>query len=213
MLAIGAAAAVRPLLEPLPFAHAATRRDLLFRALWNGSSIGEHRVTFQMDGDRLTVETHVDIAVKVLFFNVYSLKHDAHEIWRSGRLVSVTSATERDGTRFNISGEAVEGGFRILGAGGPFLAEEHFLTTNSLWDSRIVRETRLIDVQYGGEVGLVAKFLGDERIDTPLGHVRASRYQLIMPHYAGSVFYDGNQRWVKALIELKGETIEYALAA
>jgi hypothetical protein len=26
------------------------------------------------------------------------------------------------------------------------------------------------------------------------------------------VFYDGDQRWVKALIELKGQTIEYALA-
>ena len=42
--------------------------------------------------------------------------------------------------------------------------------------------------------------------------MRASRYQMITPHYAGSVFYDGDQRWVKALIELKGQTIEYALA-
>ena len=46
----------------------------------------------------------------------------------------------------------------------------------------------------------------------PRGPVRASRYQMITPHYAGSVFYDGDQRWVKALIELKGQTIEYALA-
>jgi hypothetical protein len=86
------------------------------------------------------------------------------------------------------------------------------LTTNALWDSRIVREQRLIDVQYGGEVGLVAKPLGDEQVATPQGQVRASRYRMITPYYAGSVFYDGEQRWVKALIELKGETIEYALA-
>ena len=44
------------------------------------------------------------------------------------------------------------------------------------------------------------------------GQVRASRYQMITPHYAGSVFYDRDQRWVKGLIELKGQTIEYALA-
>lgn len=211
-LALGAAAAVMPLVEPLPFAHATAPRDLRFRALWEGSSVGEHRVAFRIDGDRLTVGTHVDIAVKVLFFTVFRLKHDAREIWRSGRLVSVRSTTERDGTRLNVSGDAVENGFRIVGERGPFLAAAHFLTTNSLWDSRIVRESRLIDVQYGGEVGLIARPLGHERVHTPQGAVRASRYQIITPHYAGSMFYDGDQRWVKALIELKGETIEYALA-
>lgn len=213
LLALGAAAAVMPLVEPLPFAHATAPRDLRFRALWEGSPVGEHRVAFRIDGDRLTVDTHVDITVKVLFFTAFRLKHDAREIWRSGRLESVRSTTERDGSRFNVSGDAGESGFRIVDERrGPFLAAAHFLTTNSLWDSRIVRESRLIDVQYGGEVGLIARPLGHEQVDTPQGVVRASRYQMITPHYAGSVFYDGDQRWVKALIELQGETVEYALA-
>ena len=187
-------------------------RDLRFRALWQGSSIGEHRVAFGTDGDRLVVDTHIDIAVRVLFFTVFRLKHDAQEIWQSGRLVSVTSTTDRDGTRLQVSGNAVADGFRIVGEDGPFLAAADLLTTNALWDSRIVHEQRLIDVQYGGEIGLAAKLLGDEQVDTPQGQVRASRYQMITPHYAGSVFYDGDQRWVKGLIELKGQTIEYALA-
>ena len=70
-------------------AYAVARRDLRFRALWQRSSIGEHRVAFRMDGDRLVVDTHIDIAVRVLFFTVFRLKHDAQEIWQSGRLVSV----------------------------------------------------------------------------------------------------------------------------
>ena len=203
-----------PLLGPLTSAraHAAARRDLRFRALWRGSAIGEHRVAFRMDGDRLVVDTHVDIAVRVLFFTVFRLKHDAQEIWQAGRLVSVTSTTNRDGTRLQVSGNAAADGFRIVGEDGPFLADAELLTTNALWDSRIVHEQRLIDVQYGGEIGLVAKLLGDERVDTPQGPVRASRYQMITPHYAGSVFYDRDQRWVKALIEMKGQTIDYALA-
>jgi Domain of unknown function (DUF6134) len=203
-----------PLLGPLlPVrTYAAPRRDLRFRALWRGSSIGEHRVAFRMDGDRLVVNTHIDIAVSFLFFTVFRLKHDAREIWQSGRLISVTSTTDRDGTHLQVSGNAVGDGFRIVGENGPFLAAAHLLTSNSLWDSRIVHERRLIDVQYGGEVGLVAKLLGDEQVATPQGRVRASRYQIVTPYYAGSVFYDGQQRWVKALIELKGETIEYALA-
>ena len=192
--------------------HAATRRDLRFRALWHGASIGEHRVAFGTDGDRLVVDTHVDIAVRVLFFDVFRLTHDAQEIWQSGRLVSVTSTTDRDGTRLQVSGSAVADGFRIVGENGPFLAAAELLSTNALWDSRIVHEQRLIDVQYGGEIGLVTRPFGEEQVVTPQGPVRASRYQIITPHYAGSVFYDGDQRWVKALIELKGQTIEYALA-
>ena len=214
LLGLAASTAAMPLRGPLTSAraYAATRRDLRFRALWHGASIGEHRVAFGTDGDRLVVDTHVDIAVRILFFNVFRLTHDAQEIWQSGRLVSVTSTTDRDGTRLQVSGNAVADGFRIVGENGPFLAAADLLTTNALWDSRIVHEQRLIDVQYGGEIGLVARPLGEEQVVTPQGPVRASRYQMITPHYAGSVFYDGDQRWVKALIELKGQTIEYALA-
>jgi hypothetical protein len=214
LFGLAASAAAMPLLGPLTSvrAYAATRRDLRFRALWHGAPIGEHLVAFGTDGDRLVVDTHVDIAVRVLFFNVFRLTHDAQEIWQSGRLVSVTSTTDRDGTRLQVSGNAVADGFRIVGEDGPFLAAAGLLTTNALWDSRIVHERRLIDVQYGGEIGLVARPFGEEQVVTPQGPVRASRYQIITPHYAGSVFYDGDQRWVKALIELKGQTIEYALA-
>jgi Domain of unknown function (DUF6134) len=214
LLALAAGVAAMPLLRPLLSvrAYAAAQRDLRFRALRHGSPIGEHRVTFQPDGDRLAVETHIDIAVKVLFLTAFRFKHEAEEIWHAGRLVSVKSTTDDNGTLLRVTGNAVEDGFRIVGEDGPFLAAGHLLTSNALWDSRIVRENRLIDVQHGGEIGLVTKPLGDEQVDTPQGPVRASRHQMITPYYAGSVFHDSDGRWVKALLELKGETIEYALA-
>jgi len=214
LLGLATAAAAIPLLGTLRAvrAYATTRRDLRFRVLRHGSAIGEHRVTFRPDGTRLTVETHVNIAVKVLFFTAFRFTHEAEEVWQSDRLLSVTSATDDNGTLLQVSGHAVADGFRIIGADGPFLASAHLLTSNALWDSRIVRETRLIDVQHGGEIGLVATQLGDEHVDTPQGPVRASRHHMITPYYAGSVFHDSDGRWVKGLLELKGERVEYALA-
>jgi hypothetical protein len=159
LLALAAGAAAMPLLRPLLSvrAYAAAQRDLRFRALRHGSPIGEHRVTFRPDGDRLAVETHIDIAVKVLFLTAFRFKHEAEEIWHAGRLVSVKSTTDDNGTLLRVTGNAVEGGFRIVGEDGPFLAAGHLLTSNALWDSRIVRENRLIDVQHGGEIGLVTR--------------------------------------------------------
>jgi hypothetical protein len=211
---LATAATAIPLLGTLRSvrAYATAHRDLRFRVLRHGSPIGEHRVTFRPDGNRLTVETHVDIAVKVLFFTAFRFKHEAEEVWQSDRLLSVTSTTDDNGTLLQVSGHAVADGFRIIGADGPFLAAAHLLTSNALWDSRIVHETRLIDVQHGGEIGLVTTQLGDEHVDTPQGPVRASRHHMITPYYAGSVFHDSDGRWVKGLLELKGERVEYALA-
>lgn len=203
-----------PLLGPLlPVrGHAAVPRDLHFHALRHGSSIGEHRVTFRPDGTRLAVETRVEIAVKVLFITAFRFTHEAEEVWQSGRLVSVTSTTDDNGRRLHVSGHAVADGLRIIGVDGPFLTSAQLLTSNALWNSRIVRETRLIDVQRGGEVGLVTTQLADEQVDTPQGPVRATCHHMITPYYAGRVFHDRDGRWVRGLLELKGEHVEYALA-
>jgi len=187
--------------------------DLRFVAKHRGTPAGEHRVSFRRDRDRLLVTTHISITVKVLIFTAFRFEHDAEEVWHDGRLVSVRSTTDDDGTRLMVSGDAVADGFRIIGEDGPYLAPAKLLTSNTLWDSRLIRETRLIDVQHGGEVGLVVKPLGLGMVDTPHGQVPASRYQIITPNYAGSVYFDGDGRWVKGLIERQGETLEFVLAA
>jgi hypothetical protein len=212
-LGLLAAIALNPSLGlPLPARAAAAPADLRFRALRKGSPIGVHTVTFRQSGEQLVVTTRIDISVKVLFFTAYYLKHDSQEIWQSGRLLSVKSTTDDNGTRLQVSGSATEGGFRIIGEEGPFLAPAQLLTSNMLWDTRMLSADRLIDVQYGGVIGLAVKPLGEALVDTPRGQVRASRHHIITPHYAGTLFHERNGLWVKALIEARGEIIEYALA-
>ncbi len=177
----------------------------------NGSPIGTHTVSFRQDGERLVVTTRIDITVKLLVFTAFYLKHEAEEVWQNGRLVSVRSTTDDNGTRMQVSGAAVQGGFRIIGEEGPFLAPAQLLTSNMLWDTRMLSVDRLIDVQYGGVIGLAVKPLGAAQVDTPQGQVRTNRHHLITPHYTGTLFHDSSGRWVKALIEAKGEIIEYAL--
>jgi hypothetical protein len=213
LLGLAMAGAAAPLLGPLMAgaARAAVLPDIRFRALHRGSPVGTHSILFRADGDRLAVTTQIDITVKVLFFTAFRFKHEAEEVWQSGRLVSVKSTTNDNGTHLQVSGYAAGDGFRILGEDGPFLASAQLLTSNTLWDRRLVGESRLIDVQHGGEVGLVAKRLDEETVRTPQGPVIASCYRIITPHYAGSLFYDADGRWVKGLIEQQGEILEYAL--
>lgn len=208
---LGAAALCPLAAASLPAWSAAIPADLRFRALRKGLPIGVHTVTFREDGGRFVVTTRIDITVQVLMFTAFHLKHEAQEIWQAGRLFAVKSTTDDNGIRMQVSGTAVEGGFRIIGEEGPFLAPARLLTSNTLWDTRMLREDRLIDVQYGGVIGLAVKALGSALVDTPGGPVRASSHHLITPHYTGTLFHDSSGRWVKGLIEAKGEIIEYAL--
>jgi hypothetical protein len=212
-LRLFAAAALNPVLGlPLRARAAAAPQNLRFRALRNGSPIGVHTVSFRSDGERLVVTTRIDISVKVLLFTAFYLRHEAEEVWQAGRLLAVRSTTDDNGTRLQVSGAAVQGGFRIIGEEGPFLAPAHLPTSNMLWDTRMLNADRLIDVQHGGVIGLVVKSLGPALVDTPSGQVRAQRHHLITPHYTGTLFHDSSGHWIKALIEAKGEIIEYALA-
>lgn len=213
LLRMAAGAVVLPFLSPVipARAHDAAWPDLHFRALYHGSPVGEHRVAFRSQGEYMVVTTHVDITVSVLFFTMFHFAHDAVEVWKSGRLQSVESTTNDNGTRLTVAGVAISDGFRITGADGPFLAAPQLLTANTLWNSQLLHERKMIDVQYGGEVGLVIKPLGRELIATPHGPMSARRYQIITPNYAGSLFFDSDGRWVKSLIERQGELLEYEL--
>lgn len=213
VLGLVSAAATVPLLGAIHPARAGPPPDLRYRAMYGEEPVGEHNVAFRRDRDRLVVTTHIDITVEVLFFTAFRFAHEAVEVWQSNRLVWVESTTDDNGARLKVSGYAVSDGFRISGADGPFLAAAHLLTSNSLWNSRLVRESRMIDVQHGGEVGLIIKPLGDEQVETPQGPVTARRYQIITPNYAGSLFFDGDGRWVKALLELQGEILDYVLTS
>lgn len=193
------------------FAYASP--DLCFKALYQGAPVGVHCVAFRSDGDLLVVTSRVEIKVKVLFFTAYHYTHQAEEIWHSGRLVSVESTTFDNGTHLSVSGRAAADGFRIKSTDGPFLADGNLLTTDSLWNSQLVRESKMIDVQNGCETGLVVKPLGKEEVITPQGRLMANRFQIITPDYAGSLFFDDDGRWVKSILERQGETLEYALVS
>ncbi len=214
-LGLAAGASLLPLLGAFPAraTEAAPPANIRFRASHRDTKVGEHSVIFRTDGTRLSVVTHIDITVKVLFFTAFRLKHDAEEIWEAGRLISVQSTTNDDGVALTVSGYAAAEGFRILGADGPFLAPANLLTSNTLWNSKLIGESKLIDVQHGSEVGMVAKRIGEELVDTPSGRIRATRHHIITPHYAGSIFYDTDGRWVKGFIERQGEILEYALVS
>jgi len=201
---VAASAATAPILS---FAGA-TRR---FSVLYQGSRIGAHTIQYSSATGETRVRTDIDLLVKVAFFTVYAFAHHSQEIWRDGRLMSLTSQTVEHGETLHIEGAATPQGFRVVSKSGPFIASPDTLTSNSLWTPAVLAQETVVDAQYGGIIGVSARRISVEEIDIVASRIRATRYSLITPYLAGTIWYDAQGRWVRGEFERDGSKIQYRL--
>ncbi|MEX2614585.1 MAG: DUF6134 family protein [Alphaproteobacteria bacterium] len=182
-----------------------------FSVFYANERIGEHTITYsEITGDA-RISTEIALAVKALFFSVFAYSHRSEEIWRDGRLMSLSSQTVEDGETLNVAGAATPGGFRVVGKGGPFIASATTLTSNSLWTPAVLSQETVVDAQHGGVIGVSARRVGDEPVAVGGRPVHATRYSFVTPYLSGSIWYDEANLWVRGDFERDGSTIQYRL--
>jgi len=203
-----------------PLAHAATAFVLptaaanrRFSVLYKGFRIGTHNVSYSSVTGETRVNTEIHLEVKLAFLTAYAFSHHSEETWRAGRLMSLNSETVEHGEQLHVDGAATPQGFRVVSKGGPFIAPAATLTSNSLWTPAMLEQATVVDAQRGGVIGVNARKITNEPIAIPGGQVQATRYTLITPYYAGSVWYDNTNLWVRGEFERDGSTVQYQLEA
>ena len=185
--------------------------DRRFSVRYKGFKIGAHTVSYSAGETR--VDTDIDLSVKVAFLSVFAFSHRSQETWRAGRLMSLNSETVEHGETLHVEGAAMPQGFRVVSKAGPVIASAATLTSNSLWTPAMLEQATVVDAQRGGIIGVSARKVGDEQVATAGGPVRATRYTLITPYFAGSTWYDKSNLWVRGEFERDGSTVEYELEA
>ena len=187
---------------------AANRR---FSVLYKGFRIGNHAISYSPATGETRVSTEIHIEVKVAFVTAYAFSHRSEEIWRAGRLVSLNSDTVDKGEPLHVEGSATPQGFRVVGKSGPYIAPAATLTSNSIWTPAMLEQSTVVDAERGGIIGVSAHKVAEEPITIAAGQVQATRYTFITPYYAGSVWYDNSNLWVRAEFERDGSKVEYQL--
>jgi hypothetical protein len=187
---------------------AANRR---FSVLYKGFTIGSHTISYSSATGETRVNTEINLEVKVAFVTAYAFSHRSEETWRAGRLVSLNSDTVEHGEPLHVEGSATPQGFRGMSKGGPFVASAATLTSNSIWTPAMLAQTTVVDAQRGGIIGVSAHKVADEPITIAGSQVQATRYTFITPYYAGSVWYDNANLWVRGEFERDGSKVEYQL--
>ena len=190
------------------------RADLLpppvkFRILRDGKQIGVHSVGFESVGSGLRVATAIDLEVKIAFISAFRFSHRGTERWEGDRLVELKSTTDENGEHFEVSGKLGADGLLITAPNGTTVAQAMTFTTNDLWNRNALLSKTLVDAHHGGVVGIVSRPEAAEEILTGDRKIAATRYRIVSPFLAGTIWYDGAARWRKSEFEIKGERLEY----
>ncbi len=83
------------------------------------------------------------------------------------------------------------------------------LTSGAVWHPDYVRQSAIINVEQGGEMGLSARKMEAEPVATGGAQVMAQKYRPVTPQCGGFVWYDADMRWLRADVEVKGEKLKY----
>ena len=139
MLPVLGAEAAAPATSPGP--------ALSFRVERGSDPIGTHTVSFTRKGDDLHVAIDIELAVSFGPITLFRYEHRNRETWRDGRLVALETATNDDGTEYQVSAKATEKGLEVTSsANGTFIAPAEIIPT-SYWNPATVSQTQLLDTQ------------------------------------------------------------------
>jgi hypothetical protein len=158
-------------------------------------NIGRQVLTFRCDGDRLVVDTTVDVAVWMLFFTIYRHEARYRGVWQGDRLVRFESHTDDNGKILEVFARAADGRVIIEGPNGQ---SEAPLTVvpNHPWNYDVIARTLLFDPIDGKVLQVHVTDAGEEAIELDGRRITARKY-LISGDLELELWYDLGGAWVR----------------
>jgi Family of unknown function (DUF6134) len=194
-------------------ARAGAPSDLCFRIRRKGAVIGTHELRFTPAEDGFTVESQVDIAVKVAFITAFRYVQHTVDRWRDGTLVASDVRTDHNGTKTRLAARAAGEALYLEGPEGKLTLRLGTMTDLCFWNPAIVRQREIVDTRSGRLLPLRAHAGRAETVRVAGRDLPATRYGVASAQGDGDIWYDAANRWVKGQLRRDGETLEHELLA
>lgn len=187
--------------------------EVVFDVYRKKSRVGEHRISFARDGERLSVNAHFHLSVKVLFINAYSFDYRSTETWDGQTLVGLSANVDDGGTVANTVAKRDGDLFRIDGPNGPVLSSSWVFPTNH-WHRGQIETPTILNTLTGQLANVAVVRKGIDRVETGAGPVDAEHFEYTGDLHDTDVWYDRDGRWVKMSFKAKdGSLIDYRCRA
>lgn len=175
----------------------------------DGTPIGQQRLEFVDDGEKLRVLSHTEIDVTLLGLSLYGFKQQVEEVHFGGKIISLTSDADDDGTErkvaLTLQGNLLKGEYN-----GDDRALDPQLITSLFWQKPSMGHTQLIDTLRGRRRNVNVRDVGTEILTLPVGRVEAQHYQLT-GDWKRDLWYDANGILVAGELNKDGATVRQEL--
>jgi hypothetical protein len=182
---------------------------LAFRIIRHGSEIGRHSLTFDRQGERLSVHVTIDALVTLLSVPVVRYALRASETWHGDSLESLSGETDKNGRHQWVSARRTNEGLVVLGSQtARYIAPEPARST-SYWDKRAL-ERPMISLEDGVLLRPAVTEHAGETIPLASGEpVPADHYSLSGTFHV-DLWYDRTDTWASlAYTAADGSTVHY----
>lgn len=137
-------------------------RQLQFDVVRKGKDIGDVSYIFRGNESSFQVQVTTDVAVQVplLGANLYRFQQSSTEDWRNGKLSSLSSNTNDNGEKHNISAGATQ------------------LIPASLWSARILQQSQLLNTVDGSVMAVQFRTVGKDVLNVRGKQIEATHYRI-----------------------------------
>ena len=182
---------------------------LAFRLIRRGSEIGRHTLTFEHDGDILTVHTAVDAVVTLVSIPIVRYRHRVVETWRGDTLTGLAGETDKNGQHEWMNAHRVGEGLVVLGSKTErYIAPEPAGAT-TYWNRRML-DGPMISLEDGVLLRPKVEVHPAENVPLASGaKIPADHYNL-SGAFRVDLWYDQSATWASlALTAADGSTVHY----
>ncbi len=185
---------------------------LVFDVYRKGKKIGESITRFERNGEKLMVNTELDLRVKFLFFTAYKLDMTSHELWDTRGLLKLSSDIDNNGDDVDIVAQRSNDGYVwqcYEGDAHQVPATVDVFPTNH-WHPGVLLKNQLFNTLTGHMIDVSVSSAGFETLETASGPIRAERFVYDWELDETESWYDAEGRWVGLRFSAKdGSKITY----
>jgi Family of unknown function (DUF6134) len=174
-----------------------------------GSEIGRHTVTFETQGNELTVRVAVSAQVTFISIPIVRYQHRVVETWQAGTLVGLTGETDKNGQREWVNARRTSDGLVVLGSRtARYVAPEPAFGT-TYWNRQML-DGPMISLEDGVLLRPKVAVRGAEAIRLASGSTIAANHYNLSGAFDVDLWYDQAETWASLAVKVSdGSTVHY----
>ena len=150
---------------------------LEFDIVRNGEAIGTHTYRFDCSGDRTEVRIKTDINFRLFFIPVYRFEHESKEIWQDGKLNSLESNTNENGTPVKLLVHRDEDSLMVYGEDGNLHVDREIIPA-SLWNRLVLDRSQTLTTISGNVKKFEVEYVGETELEVRGQKVMTQHFRL-----------------------------------